>query len=224
MLYSPEHRTLPSRLPLEQWEKIAGLWTRRTAELASDPRVKYVSVFENAGEAVGVTMPHPHGQIYGFPFVPPRVERERAAAAAFQATTGLCLHCKVMLDEQADARRMVAENGHFVAFAPSFARFPFETHIYARRHVPTLPELTPGERSGLADLILRMRRKYDGLFGWPLPLMMILQQGGHFYVEFLPLQRSAGKLKYLASVESSLGTFLNDVAPEEAAVALRQVE
>ena len=224
VLYSPEHRALPSQLPLAQWEKIVGLWTRRTTELAADPRVKHVAVFENAGEAVGVTMPHPHGQIYALPFVPPRVERERSAAGAFRERHGGCLHCKVAEDERADGRGIVAENDQFIAFAPSFARFPYETQLYACRHVESLSELTTAEASALASLILRMRKKYDGLFGFPLPLMMSVQQGAHLYVEFLPLQRTAQKLKYLAAVESSLGTFLNDVAPEDAAASLRLFE
>ena len=221
VLYSPEHDRLPSELTAGQWEKVVELWTRRTAELERDPRVKHVAVFENAGEAVGVTMPHPHGQIYAFPFVPPRVERELRAAEEFRHREGLCLHCRVLADETRDGRRVIAENSTFIAFAPSFARFPFETQIYARRHLVGLARLTGAEISDLASMVRTMRRKYDGLFGFPLPLMMAVQQAGHLYIEFLPLQRSPTKLKYLAAAESSLGTFLNDVPPEEAAERLR---
>lgn len=223
VLYSPEHNRLPSELTAGQWEKVVELWTRRTEELQRDPRVKHVAVFENAGEAVGVTMPHPHGQIYAFPFVPPRVERELRAAEEFRRREGECLHCRVLADETRDGTRVIAENSSFIAFAPSFARFPFETQIYARRHLPGLVQLTAGETCDLAAMIRTMRRKYDGLFGFPLPLMMAVQQACHLYLEFLPLQRSPTKLKYLAAVESSLGTFLNDVAPEETAERLRAV-
>jgi UDPglucose--hexose-1-phosphate uridylyltransferase len=216
VLYSPEHTRLPSELSVEQWRKIVDVWTRRTTELIADPRVKHVAVFENTGEAVGVTMPHPHGQIYAFPFVPPRVERELRSNAAG------CRYCKVLEDELRDGRRVIAENASFVAFAPHFARFPYETQIYARRHASSLAELSSAEASDLAETISRMRKKYDALFGFPLPLIMMLHQSAHFYVEFLPLQRSEKKLKYLAAVESALGTFLNDVIPEEAAEALRQ--
>ncbi|SRR6266404_6421889 len=217
VLYSPEHTRLPSELPVAQWEKVVGLWTRRTAELSADPRVKHVAVFENTGEAVGVTMPHPHGQIYAFPYVPPRVERELKSADE-------CRYCRVLEDEQRDGRRIIAENDSFVAFAPYFARFPYETQIYSRRHVASLPELTATEAHDLAAIISDMRKRYDRLFGFPIPLMMRLQQGPHFYVEFLPLQRSATKLKYLAAVESTLGAFLNDVIPEQAAAALRAIQ
>lgn len=219
VLYSSEHTRLPSELPVEQWEKVVALWTRRTRELAADPRVKHVAVFENTGEAVGVTMPHPHGQIYAFPFVPPRVAREMLATTQHES----CVYCGILKDELGDGARMIAENAGFVCFAPKFARFPYETLIYARRHIAGLTEFSPSEGRALAEMILTIRKKYDALWGTPMPLMMMLHQTGHFYVEFLPLRRSATKLKYLAAVESALGTFLNDVAPEDAAAALRAV-
>ena len=229
VLYSPEHTLLPSELPVGQWEKIVALWTRRTQELVSDARVKHVMIFENSGEAVGVTMPHPHGQIYAFPFIPPRVERELASVSAFRRKTGECLYCAILADEQRDPRRFIAENAHFVAFAPHFARFPYETLIYARRHAAALADLRPEEARDLAAIISLMRKKYDALFGFPMPLtpaplMMVLHQSAHLYVEFLPLERSAGKLKYLAAVESASWTFLNDVIPEQAADALRRTQ
>ena len=219
VLYSSEHTRLPSELPVEQWEKVVALWTRRTRELAADPAVKHVAVFENTGEAVGVTMPHPHGQIYAFPFVPPRVEREMLAGAQHES----CVYCGILKDELGEGARVIAENAGFVCFAPKFARFPYETLIYSRRHIAGLTDFSPSEGRALAEMILTIRKKYDGLWGAPMPLMMMLHPTTHFYVEFLPLQRSATKLKYLAAVESALGTFLNDVAPEDAAAALRAV-
>ena len=221
VLYSPQHNLLPSQLSVEQWEKVIALWTRRSAELAADARVKYVMVFENTGEGVGVTMPHPHGQIYAFPFVPPRVEREMAAAARFRSGENRCLYCKVLDDETREARRVVAANESFVDFAPYFARFPYETQIYLRRHAAKLNELTAPEARDLASMLSLMRKKYDALFAKAMPLMMVLHQEEHFYIEFLPLQRSATKLKYLAAVESASWTFLDDVIPEHAAEALR---
>ncbi len=223
VLYSPKHDLLPSELPLEQWEKVVGLWTRRSGELARDARVRYVMIFENTGEAVGVTMPHPHGQIYGFPFVPPRAGRERAAAAHFRSREHRCLYCKVLEDEQREGRRIIAENAFFVTFVPYFARFPYETQIYSRRHAGRLDQFTTAEASELAAAILAIRKKYDALFARPMPLMMVLHQEEHFYVEFLPLRRAAAKLKYLAAVESSSWTFLEDVVPEKAAEALKKL-
>lgn len=217
VLYSPEHTKLPSELPVEQWEKVIALWARRTAEYLDDPTVKHVMVFENAGEAVGVTMPHPHGQIYAFPFVPPRIEKELASVAKSEE----CLYCLILAKELEKEDRIILKSAHFDAFSPYFARFPYETCIYSRRHAPGLNDLTPEERADFALILSQMRKKYDALFGFPMPLMMVLHQNVHFYVEFLPLQRSAKKLKYLAAVESSSGTFLEDVPPEAAAAQLR---
>lgn len=219
VLYSPDHNLHPSQLPVSQWEKIVDLWTRRTVELQSLPDVKHIMIFENAGEAVGVTMPHPHGQIYAFPFVPPRVEKELASVAKSKE----CLYCRIAAEERKNEARIIIQSDHFDVFSPYFARFPYETDIYLRRHSPDLPSLTSAEAADLAQVISQMRRKYDALFGFPMPLMMVLHQNIHFYVEFLPLQRSRTKLKYLAAVESASWTFLEDVPPEEAAAQLRGV-
>ena len=212
VLYSPEHDRLPSELGAEQWGKIVALWARRSSELMADPRVKNVTIFENAGAAAGVTMPHPHGQIYALPFVPPRVERELRSPGNYQ---------QILQDELRDGRRIVGQNASFVCFAPYFARFPYETQIYPRRNVRILGDLTDAESRDFAGLLSDMRQKYDRLFGFQMPLMMQLHQFSRLYVEFLPLQRSATKLKYLAASETGNGVFLNDVIPEDAAAALR---
>src|SRR5580658_1377294 len=219
VLYSPEHTKLPSELSVEQWEKVIGLWTRRTAELETNPSVKYVMIFENAGDAVGVTMPHPHGQIYAFPFVPPRIEKELATVAKSDE----CLYCLIRAKEVENATRIIIDSAHFDAFSPYFSRFPYESCIYAKRHVRGLVDFTSEEKADFARILSQMRKKYDALFGFPMPMMMVLHQEVHFYVEFLPLQRSPTKLKFLAAVESATGTFLEDVIPEEAAAQLRAV-
>jgi UDPglucose--hexose-1-phosphate uridylyltransferase len=154
VLYSPEHDRLPSQLPVSQWEKVIALWTSRSAELRADPRVTQITIFENTGEAVGVTMPHPHGQIYAFPFVSPRVERETAAAERFSG----CLYCHILKEERSGPR-VVFEDDHFTSFVPYFARFPFESLIYARRHTATLSDLSGEEAASLARAISRIRKK-----------------------------------------------------------------
>jgi UDPglucose--hexose-1-phosphate uridylyltransferase len=162
-------------------------------------------------------MPHPHGQIYAFPFVPPRVEKELASVAKSEE----CLYCQIRAKEVEHDVRMIIKGEYFDAFSPYFARFPYETCIYLRRHAAGLVELTPAELADFASVLSQMRKKYDALFGFQMPLMMVLHQNVHFYVEFLPLQRSKTKLKYLAAVESAAWTFLEDVPPEEAAAQLR---
>ena len=232
VIYHSSHSTTPSALPVEQWRKVIELWTLRTAELSALPEIACVFVFENTGEAIGVTMPHPHGQIYGFPFVPPLLRTELDSARAHHASSGECLYCHILRDELEDGRRVVCRNANFVAFVPFFARFPAEVQLYPRRHYGGLREMDQNERNDLASLLSTVRRKYDNLFGFPMPLMMMVRQSPvqgsheyfHFHVEFFPIQRSAAKLKYLAGVESGSGTFLNDTVAEECALRLRSVE
>jgi UDPglucose--hexose-1-phosphate uridylyltransferase len=232
VLYHPDHKLTPSQMSAEHWGKVVDLWTSRYAELAQHPDLRYVYIFENTGVAIGVTMPHPHGQIYSFPFIPPFIERQLTSAREHYETERECLCCRLLGDELADGRRIVAENPGFVAFVPFAARYPAEMQIYARRHVSALTDFTSEERGQLASLIKTVRMKYDNLFGFPMPLMMILRQRpvkgehpyAHFHIEFYPIQRSATKLKYLAGVESGAGTFLNDTIPEEKAKLLRETE
>jgi UDPglucose--hexose-1-phosphate uridylyltransferase len=173
-------------------------------------------------------MPHPHGQIYALPFIPPLVQRELDSASE----SSDCLHCRILAGELADGRRIVFENESFVAFVPFCARFPAEVQLYSRRHFGTLPDSTEKEKSDLASILSVVRRKYDNLFGFPMPLMMLLRQSPakgshpyfHFHIEFYPIQRSPTKLKYLAGVESGAGTYLNDTESEERAMALRAAE
>jgi UDPglucose--hexose-1-phosphate uridylyltransferase len=231
VLYSPQHTLPPSQLTLENWAKIVEVWSKRTAEHAANPEIAMVCVFENCGDAVGVTMPHPHGQIYAIPFVAPTVEKEiESARLHAEANHGECLFCRLLAEELAQKSRIVSGDEYFTAFVPFAARFPAEIAIYARRHVRTLLDLTAEEKSSLAWNISVIRRKYDDLYGFMLPLMMVVKQAPlqdatapyHFHVQFLPLQRSATKLKYLATMETGYGSFLADTAPEEMAENLRK--
>ena len=232
VLYSPKHTTWPSQIPAGHWCKVIELWRERTRSLFATADIQYVMVFENTGEAIGVTMPHPHGQIYAFPFLPPLVETELRSAAEYQRAHGRCLHCEVLARELSDRVRIVAENDSFAAYVPFAARFPSEVHICSRRHFGTLLDLQERETGDLASMLSIVRRKYDNLYGFLMPLMMVLRQAPakgehpyfHFEIHFLPLQRSATKLKYLASVETAGGTYLADTLPEERAAALRKTE
>ncbi|MBV8551808.1 MAG: galactose-1-phosphate uridylyltransferase [Acidobacteriaceae bacterium] len=233
ILYSPEHTLPPSRLTLENWRKVIDLWTRRTCEHAANPDIALVAVFENCGEAVGVTMPHPHGQIYAMPFIPPTVQRELTSAQQYaDAHDGECLFCRLLEEELKQGARIVSADEHFAAFVPYAARFPAEVAIYARRHVRTLLDLSEEEKASLARTISIIRKKYDNLYGFLMPLMMPVKQAPlratstpyHFHIQFLPLQRSPTKLKYLATIETAYGTFLADTAPEQMAESLRRAE
>lgn len=232
VLYHPNHTLTPAQLPEGHWRKIIGLWRERYQELAANPDIRYVYIFENTGAAIGVTMPHPHGQIYAFPYIPPYVQRELESASEFQGREHQCLYCRLLAGELEDGRRIVTGNDSFVAFVPYAARFPAEMQIYPRRHFAALPDLSEKEAADLAALIKTARMKYDHLFGFPMPLMMILRHPPvkgehpyfHFHIDFYPIQRSATKLKYMAGVETGAGTFLNDTVAEEKARELRETE
>lgn len=233
ILYSPEHTLPPSKLTLEQWRKVVNLWTARTRQHAANPDIALIVIFENCGEAVGVTMPHPHGQIYAMPFIPPVTQKEVESARQYAAMhAGECLFCRLLEEEDRRGVRVVFADEHFVAFVPYAARFPAEIALYPRRHVRTLLELSEEEKVSLAQSISTIRKKYDNLYGFLMPLMMPLKQAPlrdtttpyHFHVQFLPLQRSPTKLKYMATVETAYGTFLADTAPEQMAEILRMTD
>jgi UDPglucose--hexose-1-phosphate uridylyltransferase len=231
VLYHPDHNISLPQLPLDHLTKLVQLWRRRFTELKAMRGIRYVLIFENKGAVIGVTMPHPHGQIYAFPLIPPRLEKELAAARAHQRACQRCLFCDILKKERHDGRRIIAENDAFTAFIPFYARWPYEVHIFPRRHVGALDRFRPAEERALAEILKWVTRKYDNLFQMSFPYMMLLHQAPtrgkfpyfHFHIEFYPPHRSKDKLKYLASVESGAGTFLNDSLAEEKAAELRAV-
>jgi UDPglucose--hexose-1-phosphate uridylyltransferase len=231
VLYHPDHTTSLPQLSLEHLTKLVRLWRKRFGELKRTPGIRYVLIFENKGAVIGVTMPHPHGQIYAFPFVPPRLERELETANAHKRSKKRCLYCDILKKERRARLRVVAENSAFTAFVPFYARWPFEVHIFSRRHLQTLADFRPAEVRGLAEILKWVTLKYDNLYGFSFPYMMLLHQAPvegkfpyyHFHIEFYPPHRSKEKLKYLASVETGSGSFLNDSIAEEKAAELRVV-
>jgi UDPglucose--hexose-1-phosphate uridylyltransferase len=230
VLYSPHHTSTLAEEPLEQIDKLVQVWTDRFAELGALPYVKYVFIFENKGEAIGVTLHHPHGQIYAYPFIPPRVGRELEQSLAYKERTNRCLLCDVVAEERRDGRRVVAENNSFLAVIPFFARWPYEVHIYCLQHMQALTDFNRAQQRDLASMLKMILVAFDKLFGISFPYMMVLHQrptdGGvydyyHFHIEFYPPLRTAGKLKYLAGSETGAGMFINDTLAEEKAVELR---
>jgi UDPglucose--hexose-1-phosphate uridylyltransferase len=231
VLYSPDHNTSLPQLSLDHLVKLVRLWRKRFTELKATAGIRYVLIFENKGAVIGVTMPHPHGQIYAFPFIPPRLQREMEAARAHQRAKRRCLFCDILKKERRDGRRIVAENEAFTAFVPFYARWPYEVHIFSRRHLGTLDQFRASEERGLAEILKWVTLKYDNLYQMSFPYMMLLHQAPtkgnfpyfHFHIEFYPPHRSKEKLKYLAGVETGAGTFLNDSLAEEKAAELRSV-
>lgn len=233
VLYSDDHTLTLADMGAPRIRRLVEVWAHRYDALGSREEVAYVLVFENKGEAMGVTLHHPHGQIYGFPEIPPRPLLELTTGLAHLDAHGTCVHCDVVARERADGVRVVDENESFLAYVPFAARYPYEVHVVARRHAPSLLDLTDPERAALAEMLASVLRAYDGLFGFSLPYVMVLHQAptddgrweavSHFHVEFYPPHRTATKLKYLAGSELGGGAFLNDVFPEDAAERLRGV-
>ena len=238
VVYSADHNTTLAEVGIERLRLLVDVWADRYLVLAAEGHA-YVMPFENKGEVIGVTLEHPHGQIYAFPAVPSRPLRALTTAAEHRASTGRCLHCDVLADELADGARLVVVTDGFLAWVPFAPRFPYEVHIAPRTHVSALPDLDEVQRDELAGLLARLLPAYDRLFGFALPYVMAIQgrpSGGdpqeagwsgswaeisHLMVEFTPPHRSENRLKYLAGAELMGGAFVIDVAPEQAAARLR---
>ena len=232
ILYSPRHNATLADESVEQIYKLIQVWTDRFRELGALDFVRNVFIFENKGEAVGVTLHHPHGQIYAYPFIPPRVERQLKQSREHFEKNGKCLLCDILRQELKDAQRIVAENDSFAAYIPFFARYPYEVHITSKRHLRDLAELKSFEQKELAEILKQILATYDALFDISFPYIMVINQRPtdgenydycHFYIEFYPPMRTANKLKYLAGSEAGAGSFINDTLPEEKAAELRNL-
>ncbi|MEP6924625.1 MAG: galactose-1-phosphate uridylyltransferase [Pyrinomonadaceae bacterium] len=230
VVYTPKHNSTLAQEPVEQIYKLVQVWTDRFAELSNLEFVKHVFIFENKGEAIGVTLNHPHGQIYAYPFVPPRVEKQLEQSREHFSRTGRNLFDDIITEEKRDGRRIIAENNSFLAYIPFFARYPYETHITAKRNAPDLTHFDKTELADLSEILKAVLAAFDKLFDVSFPYIMALQQapsdGGdydffRFHIEFYPPMRTATKLKYLAGSESGAGMFINDTLPEEKAAELR---
>lgn len=224
VVYTDQHHGSFARLAPERAEALLWVWRHRYQELGARPDVRYVFIFENRGVEVGVTLHHPHGQIYGFPFLPPVPALELAA----DARLGGCAPCVLLARELSDGVRVVYESDAVAAYVPFAARWPYEVHVVMRTHRPSLADCDRAELAALAQALQAVTRGYDELFARPFPYVMVMHQAptdgrnqGHLHVEFYPPLRSAEKLKYLAGSEQGAGTFISDVLPESSAEALR---
>jgi UDPglucose--hexose-1-phosphate uridylyltransferase len=231
VLYSPTHDGTLTDESEEEIRNLIEVWTDRYVELGARDFVRYVFIFENKGQEIGVTITHPHGQIYAYPFIPPVIRRELEAAREHHGRTGRCLVCDIIGEEEKDGRRLVAENDSFLAAIPFFARYPYEVHIYSKAHMGSLPGFSDDQRWDLAGILKAVLTKYDNLWHKSLPYMMVLHQNPtdgenydyyHFHIEFYPPYRTKDKLKYLAGSESGAGVFINDTLAEEKAAELRK--
>jgi UDPglucose--hexose-1-phosphate uridylyltransferase len=216
VLYSPDHDGSLATIGIDGARRVVDLWASRTAALLARPEIEYVLVFENRGAAVGATIPHPHGQIYGFPFVPPVPRAEAAVAAAHG-----CPVCATTRDEVADGTRVVHDAGGWVAYVPFASAYPYGVVLAPHEHHEGLPDLGNESRDGLAAALVDIVARYDRLFDQEMPYLMWVHHGVHVHAHFAPPMRSATALRYVASGEAGSGTYGNPIAPEAAAAALR---
>ncbi|MGW6917797.1 galactose-1-phosphate uridylyltransferase [Kitasatospora sp. NPDC054939] len=231
--FTSDHHASFADLDEARARLVVDAWTDRTAELSALPGVEQVYCFENRGAEIGVTLAHPHGQIYAFPFITPRTARMVAQADRHRAETGRNLFEDLLAAEHVDGRRIVLAGEHWTAFVPYAARWPYEVHLYPHRRVPDLTRLAEPARAELPGLYLELLRRFDRLFGpgaGPTPYISAWHQapatgGGELalHLELFTVRRGAGRLKYLAGVESGMDAFVNDIAPETAAERLREV-
>ena len=230
VLYTEAHVGSLGTLDAAALARVLAIWRDRSGDLWSDPAHAFVMVFENRGEAVGATISHPHGQIYAFDRLPPFVAARVGVIIRHRERTGTCLTCEVVAADIAAPERSITQGAHFMVAVPFAARWPFEVRIRARRHgLRRLTDLEPAEQVELATLLREVVARYDGLFGFELPYMMVVNEGPadvpdwHLSVEFLPPHRSAELTKIRASVETAAGLFINDTLPEQSAVRLAAV-
>jgi UDPglucose--hexose-1-phosphate uridylyltransferase len=228
--FSSNHTGSFAQLPLPHARLVVAAWRHRTADLMARPGIQQVFCFENRGEEIGVTLTHPHGQIYGYPYLTPRTEQMFREASAYRTRNGSNLFADILAQEVSDGSRIVARTDLFTAFVPFAARWPVEVHIYPNRFVHNLVELDEAELDGFAQMYLDILRRFDRLYSTPLPYIAALhqyagtdtQRDGYFHVELMSVRRSATKLKFLAGSESAMDAFISDVTPETVAEHLRE--
>lgn len=233
VVFTQDPQTSLGAQSLDRLQLLIEVWADRTRELGERQDVQYVFPFENRGVEVGVTLHHPHGQLYAFPFVPPVAQLELAAQRAHYEQHKRGLLETLIEGERRDGRRMLYQGPHAVAFVPVCARYPYEVWVGPRRAVPSFVDLTSDEIVDLARALKSVLLKFDGLWGKPFPYVMVWHQAptdglphpeAHLHAELYPPYRLPGRLKYLAGTELGAGTFSADTLPEDKARELQAIE
>lgn len=227
--FASDHDATFAGLPPRRARLVLDTWADRTAELSRIDTVEYVYPFENRGVEIGVTLQHPHGQIYAYPYLPPVAARELVRAEAYAAEHGRSLFGDIIEAERRDGTRVLLETDEWIAFVPFAARWPIEVHVYPTRRVRDLPELDDAQRDDFARVYLEVLGRLDRLYTEPTPYIAGWQQApvrsrrdeAWLHLELLSVRRAEGKIKYLAGSESGQGGWVNDGQPEDLAARLR---
>jgi UDPglucose--hexose-1-phosphate uridylyltransferase len=235
ILYSPEHnKTLPE-LSLEHIYKLVKLWEERFSELSKDSNIKYIFPFENRGEEVGVTMPHPHGQLYAYSWIPLKIKLELDNCKEYYEENKSCLFCDMNKEEENFKERIVYENDSFLTYIPFFTDYPFGAFIVNKNHKGNFTQFTDKEKWDLAETLKNLTGGFDKIFDRLFPYMMCIHQTPvnseeyndsnnyyHFHIEFYPPLRDKDKIKWYASSEMGAWAAANTLAVEETAPILKK--
>ncbi|MGH8822986.1 MAG: galactose-1-phosphate uridylyltransferase [Jiangellaceae bacterium] len=229
--FTSDHGSSFADLPPEHARLVVDAWADRSSALSAMPGVEQVFCFENRGEEIGVTLTHPHGQIYAYPFVTPRTGRMLRSVRRHEKATGSNLFTDLLAAERAAEVRIVADSTHWTAFVPAAARWPVEIHLYPARQVPDIASLSGEERDDFVGVYLDVLRRLDALYDAPLPYVAAWHQApvragrdlAYLHLQVFSIRRTRDKVKYLAGSESGMGAFVTDVLPEDVAHRLREV-
>lgn len=229
--FSKKHNTTLAELSQEEINNVFEVWQSEFSSLSAHPKIENVLMFENKGKVIGVSNPHPHGQIYATGYVPKYVDMQRNSFASYYKKHGSHLLEDLLKHEMSYKQRIIEENDHFVAFIPYFARFVFETYIVPKKHIAYISQLNKEKQDALAEIFKNTIVRFDNLFETSFPNITMHQNGPtdglkdsdlfHYHIEFYPPMRSPDKLKYLAGFESGGGNIINPVKPEDAAAQMR---
>lgn len=232
ILYHSNHTITFSELSMSHIRKLIDLWCNRIDELAQDKLIKYIYIFENRGKEAGVTMPHPHGQLYAFGWIPKIIQAELDASKDHFVETQKCLMCDMLEQERKEKTRIIFENESFSIFVPFFTAWPYGVYIVPKEHSGSLINLNDQQKNDLAEALKILTGAYDTLFEKTFPYMMGIHQTPvnsedsssyyHMHFEFYPPLRATDKQYFRASCETGAGAYCNVTLPEETAEELRQ--
>lgn len=234
ILYTQDHNKSFGELTHSNIVALIQLWIERFNVLAQYKDIKFSYFMENRGKEIGVSMAHPHGQIYNFPYIPPKIEREFRAVKEYNKEKHSCLMCDIISREIMDHVRIIDENAHFISLIPYYAHWPYEIHIIPKRHFSSIAQCTPDEVEDLAKIMKMTVLRYDALRGdgQIMPYVMGMHNSPvkvadtelwHYHIEFYTPFRGKDRWKFLAGVELGCNTFINDSSPELNAKTLREI-
>ncbi|CAB4721839.1 MAG: galactose-1-phosphate uridylyltransferase [Actinobacteria bacterium] len=230
--FTPDHGKSFKDLAPGRVRVLLEAWIDRTEELSREAFIEHIAPFENRGEEIGVTLSHPHGQIYAYSYLPPRVEKMLAAAKKYKESNGKVLFDEVIAREIRDSERIIARNDRWIAFVPYASRYPFEIHVAPLNPVADLTGLTEADRDAFPEIALEVMKRLDGVFGIDMAYIAAWHQAPvrtgrdllRLHWQITSVRRAPGKLKYLAGSESAMGAFIMDMRPEQSAAQLRDVK